>query len=87
MNKAEKRSSRTIFLMIAATLVSKVLGMIRSMMTAWILGDSTEAVAFAAASKIPGAIFDFLFSAAILGCFIPMYNYVKEKSEKDADRY
>lgn len=87
MNKAEKRSSRTIFFMIAATLVSKVLGMIRSMMTAWILGDSAEAVAFAAASKIPGAIFDFLFSAAILGCFIPMYNYVKEKSEKDADRY
>ncbi len=31
-------------------------------------------MAFAAASKTPGALFDLLFSAAISACFIPAYN-------------
>lgn len=87
MKNTQKKSSLTIFAMIAATLLSKALGMVRTMMTAWILGDSTEAVAFAAASKIPSAVFDFLFSAAILGCFIPMYNSARERSKKDSDEY
>ncbi|MGN1095008.1 MAG: murein biosynthesis integral membrane protein MurJ [Eubacteriales bacterium] len=79
-----KKSSVTVFAMIAATLFSKALGMVRSMMTAWTLGDSIEAVAFTAASKIPCAIFDILFSAAIIGCFIPTYNIAKSKGEKEA---
>ncbi len=84
MKQGVKRSYVTISLMIAATLFSKALGMVRGMMLAWRLGDSVEAAAFAAASKIPGAIFDLLFSAAILGCFIPMYNEARAKNEKDA---
>ena len=87
MKKVEKRSYITISLMIAATLFSKALGMGRGMMLAWTMGDSTEAVAFAAASKIPCAIFDLLFSAAILGCFIPVYNEAREKSKKSAYVY
>lgn len=87
MKKGVKRSYVTISLMIAATLFSKALGMVRGMMLAWRLGDSAEAAAFAAASKIPGAIFDLLFSAAILGCFIPIYNEARAKSENDAYEY
>lgn len=87
MKKGVKRSYVTISLMIAATLLSKALGMVRGMMLAWTMGDSTEAVAFAAASKIPCAIFDLLFSAAILGCFIPIFNEARAKSEKASYEY
>lgn len=73
--------------MIAATLFAKTLGLFRSMILAWTLGDSLEAVAFAAASKIPGAVFDLLFSAAILGCFIPEYNKARARSEGRAREY
>lgn len=87
MKQGIKKSSLTIFAMIAATLLSKALGMVRGMILAWTLGDSLEAVAFTAASKIPCAVFDFLFSAAILGCFIPVYNEAKAKSEREAYEY
>ncbi len=52
------------------------------MILAWTLGDSAEAAAFAAASKTPGALFDLLFSAAVMACFIPAYNKTgaREKS-------
>lgn len=87
MKQGIKRSSLTVFAMIAATLLSKALGMVRGMILAWTLGASLEAVAFTAACKIPCAVFDFLFSAAILGCFIPIYSEAKEKSAKDAYEY
>ncbi len=67
--------------MVFLTLFAKALGLLRSMILAWTLGDSAEAVAFAAASKIPGALFDLLFSAAILACFIPAYNKTKAENE------
>jgi putative peptidoglycan lipid II flippase len=41
-------------------------------------------VAFAAASKIPGAFFDILFSAAISGAFIPHFAASKKESEQSA---
>ena len=67
------RAETTVALMIGATLVSKVLGMLRQMMTASIFGASMEGIAFSAASGIPLAIFDMLFSTAILGSFLPIY--------------
>ncbi len=67
--------------MISATLFSKALGLFRSMILAWTLGTSAEAAAFAAAYRIPGALFDLLFSAAILACFIPAYNKTKAENE------
>ena len=82
-----KKSTFTVAAMIAATLFAKTLGLFRSMIMAWTLGDSLEAVAFAAASKIPGAFFDLLFSAAILGAFIPFYNKARAASEKAAAEY
>ena len=63
----------TVALMIGATAVSKVLGMLRQMMTASIFAASMEGIAFSAASGIPLAIFDMLFSAAVLGSFLPIY--------------
>ncbi|MBQ8448032.1 MAG: hypothetical protein IJX27_03760 [Clostridia bacterium] len=73
------KSHLTLFAMIASTLFSKALGLCRSMLLAWTLGDLPEAAAFAAASKIPGAVFDLLFSAAIAGTFIPLYGEARQK--------
>lgn len=84
MSLAKKRPSLTVFAMIAATLFSKFFGMVRGMIMAWTLADSLSAVAFTAAYRIPGAIFDFLLSAAILGCFIPAYGKARAESEKTA---
>jgi putative peptidoglycan lipid II flippase len=70
--------------MIAATLFAKALGLLRSALLARTLGDLPEAAAFAAASGIPGAIFDILFSAAITGAFIPAYSAAREEGEESA---
>lgn len=73
MEKSTKKAGLTVAAMILATLLSKFLGMLRQIMIAGIFADSMEGVAFAAASKIPFAIFDMLFSSAVLGSFIPIY--------------
>lgn len=63
----------TVILMIFATLLSKVLGLFRQMMVAGIFAAEMEGIAFSAASKIPLAIFDMLFSTAVIGSFLPIY--------------
>lgn len=77
-------AAKTVAAMIAATLLSKLLGLVRQIIFASILGDGVYAVAFAAASKITLSVFDMLFSAAILGCFIPFYSSSKSCDEKRA---
>ena len=56
----------TVGIMICATVVSKLLGMLRQRMLAEKLGDGVFAVAFSAASKIPRSGFDIWLSAAIV---------------------
>lgn len=70
-----------------ATVLSKVLGLVREMMLASAYGaGNATAEAFSAALSVPSTFFDILFSAAILGCFIPVYNSFKGNSE-EADRF
>ena len=78
-----KNAGVTVAVMIFATLIAKVLGMARQMMTAGIFAASMEGIAFSAASKIPLAIFDMLFSTAVLGSFLPIY---KGHLDRDQDR-
>ncbi len=63
----------TILSMLALTLFSKALGMLRQMAVAAVFAASTEGIAFSAASRLPLTLFDMLFSAAILGAFLPIY--------------
>ena len=93
-NKTAEKAVKTVFVMIVAMVLSKVLGLIRSTLLASHYGTSTAATAFTAASRIPLSFFDMLFSAAILGCFVPVYNSFKSKnntfdqeSEQQADRF
>lgn len=96
-NKKSPSPVKTIVFMMAATVFSKVLGLLRTTFLASHYGTTEQAEAFAAALKIPLTFFDFLFSAAILGCFIPVYNgFIKsrdtvnlglEEEVKEADRF
>ncbi len=85
-NDKRARTALTVTLMMGATVVSKLLGMLRSVFMADSYGTSTAANAFTAAYRIPNNFFDILFSAAIVGCFIPVYNsFSEEKSEERGD--
>lgn len=73
--------------MMGATVLSKVLGLVREMMLAAAYGaGNSVAEAFSGALSVPSTFFDILFSAAILGCFIPVYNSFKG-NEKKADEF
>lgn len=83
--KKNNSAARTVFFMMVFTLAAKAFGLLRSMLMAWQYGTGQEAVAFSAASRIPLSFFDLLFSAAILGCFIPVYNsFSGQKKESDS---
>lgn len=91
---SQKKAVVTVLSMIAAMVLSKGLGMVRSICMSNAYGTGWEANAFSAASRIPLSFFDLLFSAAILGCFIPVYNgfrsdpsLAEEEQEKEADRF
>lgn len=71
--------------MMAATVIAKLLGMLRSVLQASIYGTTAEANAFVAASKLPLAFFDMLLAAAVLGCFIPVYNSFAGIDDVDRD--
>ncbi len=78
-NNKRTGAVKTVALMIAAMAISKILGMLRSVMMANSYGISHEATVFSEASRIPLTFFDILLGSAILGCFIPIYNSFKDK--------
>ncbi len=78
MKKSNNSATLTVFLMILAMLVSKLLGMFRGVLLAAAYGTGETATAFSAASRIPLSFFDIIFASAILGCFIPVYNSFKD---------
>ncbi len=84
------RAFKTIGIMMGATVISKLLGMLRGVLQAGAYGTLPEANAFTAASKLPLAFFDMLLAAAVMGCFIPVYNSFKENEagkNREADRF
>ncbi len=87
MDKNTKKASRTVILMILFTLFAKALGMVRQILIANIFGADMAGIAFSAASKIPFAIFDMLFSTAIVGSFLPIYRGNLLKSEDAAKKF
>ena len=88
MNRAKSKSAAlTVALMMAATVLSKALGLIRNTLLASHYGTTEAANAFSAALRIPLSFFDLLFSAAIVACFVPVYNGFREEERGEADRF
>lgn len=91
-NKNGRRAVKTVAVMMGATVIAKLLGMLRGVLQANAYGTSSAANAFTAASKLPLAFFDMFLAAAVLGCFIPVYNSFREKdadcvTSPEADRF
>lgn len=87
MKQNKSKPIKTVALMMAATVIAKTLGLIRNMLLAPNYGIGTEANAFSAAANIPLNFFDLLFSAAVLGSFIPVYNSFKAEENSEADEF
>ncbi len=87
IKKEQNKAIYTVIFMIFFTLLAKILGLFRSTVTAGIFAAGMEGIAFSAASKIPFAIFDMLFSTAILGSFLPIYRGHLLSDEKRAKAF
>ena len=69
--------------MVAATLLSKVLGLARdSLLTAY-FGAGMESDAFLTASTLPTTLFDVVIGGVISATFIPVFNDIKAKSGRE----
>lgn len=83
----EKTSGQKMLLtagfMAMATLLSKVLGLVRdSLLTAY-FGSGLESDAFLTASTIPTTLFDVIIGGVISAAFIPVFNDIMSKRCKD----
>ena len=83
----EKTSGQKMLLtagfMAMATLLSKVLGLVRdSLLTAY-FGSGLESDAFLTASTIPTTLFDVIIGGVISAAFIPVFNDIMSRKGKD----
>jgi integral membrane protein MviN len=89
VDKPKSRPIKTVAVMMMVTVGAKLLGVIRASIQASHYGIGMEANAFSQAYNIPLTFFDMLLSAAILGCFIPVYNSFTQddKGKSEADNF
>ena len=85
---AVKKTTLTVLIMTAATVVAKLLGLIRDVLVAGSYGTGTEAVAYETASRLPILLFDFVIGGVVTAAFIPVFSELMEqKGKKDAMRF
>lgn len=78
----------TYLLLVAAILLSKILGMVRTMLLTRAYGTTAMADAFNAASSLPLMIYDVTLGTAIASAFVPVFNEKLTKSSKEeAERF
>lgn len=81
---AQKTGSyKTLIFMISATMLGKVLGLVRDMILANLFGTGTAYSAFVVASRLPLNFFDIALGAAVSSAFIPTFNEVIKTKGKD----
>ncbi len=79
----QKKNIRTIGIMMALTLLGKVLGLVRDILLGQNFATGMAADAFMTASRIPRNFFDAIFASAISASFIPVFNEYLEKQGKE----
>ena len=89
LSENKDHSTRTISVVMAITLLGKVLGLFRDHLMAVHYGTTgMEAKAFYIASRIPRVFFDVVFASAIAACFIPVFSeYLTQRGKKEAFRF
>ena len=79
VQKSENRLFGTAAMMVAVTLLAKVFGMLRDILTASHFGTTEAAVAYEAASRLPITLFDFALGGVVTAAFIPIFNEILAK--------
>ncbi|MCL1787576.1 MAG: murein biosynthesis integral membrane protein MurJ [Defluviitaleaceae bacterium] len=83
--KNDIKPAKTVAIMMAITMVGKLLGVLRdSMQSAQFGGDTAEAIAFVQASVLPRNFLDVMFAAAFSASFIPVFSSYLETTGKKA---
>ena len=86
------KTIKTAGFMAVTTILAKVLGLVRDMILAAVYATGPQATAFTAATEVPLRLFDVVIGGVITAAFIPIYNSVltkenKEKAMKFANDY
>ncbi len=80
----KKNTAFTAVFLVLMTLSAKVCGMFRDIAMAGMYGtDTSEAIAFSAASRIPLLFFDIALGSAVTSAFIPVFNEYLERDGRD----
>lgn len=86
-DKSKSKPVTTVIIMMAATVIAKLLAVVRNMIQANIYGTGMEANALTQASNLSFTFFDMFLIAAITGCFIPIYNSFPQDDNTEADKF
>jgi len=80
------KAARTVVVMMAITIIGKIMGVLRDRMQAIEFGaDTAESIAFAQASVLPRNFLDIMFAAAFSASFIPVFTtYMETKGKRAA---
>lgn len=80
MKISKKKTALTAGFLVMATLLAKLCGMARDIFLAGMYGTETsQAIAFSTASRIPLLFFDIALGSAVTSAFIPIFNEYLEK--------
>jgi putative peptidoglycan lipid II flippase len=77
-----RRLARSTAIFSIATAVSRVLGLVREMVTAYYFGVAGKINAFTVAIQIPNLVRALLADAALTGAFVPVFTELLERGEK-----
>ena len=85
----KKNTAFTAVFLVLMTLSAKFCGMFRDIAMAGMYGtDTSEAIAFSAASRIPLLFFDIALGSAVTSAFIPVFNeYLERDGREKAIRF
>ncbi len=88
MGEPKKQTVSTVGLVMAVTLLGKLMGLWRDRLLAISYGTGMEANAFYTASRIPRVFFDTIFASAIAACLIPVFSRsLQEEGEEKAQSF
>ena len=78
----DRRIARSTAVFSAATAVSRVLGLVREMVSAYFFGVSGLINAFTVAIQIPNLVRALVADAALSGAFVPVFSELLERGER-----
>jgi len=77
-----RRLARSTAVFSIATAISRVLGLVREIVTAYYFGVAGKINAFTVAIQIPNLVRSLLADAALTGAFVPVFTELLERGEK-----